>query len=419
MSAASELSPPSQRFLAGSAAALAVILFWAILTIWVPDHWSFGVIEASVLALGAVWAVFFTLRPYSLSGSLILIPLAGTEAVGLAQLMTGHTVNRWETWNAVLKWSVYLTAFFLASQICSAVIVRRSFRRALLYFGFGISVVAVLTFFTSSGSIFWLFQTGYDEGALGPFVSRDHYAAFIELILPIALFEAMSDRRKALSGAVMAGAMVASVIAGASRAGSILVVLESAAVLLLASRRGIASARRVSGVFASLLVVCTLVFTTVVGWTHLWERFQDPDPYRGRRELLISTVAMARARPGTGFGLGNFENAYPGYAIFDTGDVVDHAHNDWAEWAAEGGLPFLACMLVIATWSALRARQYTWGLGVVTVFLHSLVDYPMQKPALALWVFVLLGAMSVRKESKRSFEVTLDARTYKRSGQST
>jgi hypothetical protein len=32
---------------------------------------------------------------------------------------------------------------------------------------------------------------------------------------------------------------------------------------------------------------------------------------------------------------------------------------------------------------------------------------------------VLLGAMSVRKESKRSFEVTLDARTYKRSGQST
>jgi O-antigen ligase len=213
--------------------------------------------------------------------------------------------------------------------------------------------------------------------------------------------------------------MVASVIAGASRAGSILVVLESAAVLLLASRRGIASARRVSGVFASLLVVCTLVFTTVVGWTHLWERFQDPDPYRGRRELLISTVAMARARPGTGFGLGNFENAYPGYAIFDTGDVVDHAHNDWAEWAAEGGLPFLACMLVIATWSALRARQYTWGLGVVTVFLHSLVDYPMQKPALALWVFVLLGAMSVRKESKRSFEVTLDARTYKRSGQST
>ena len=226
-----------------------------------------------MLGLAAAWAVLFTLRPYSLGFGPVLIPLAGTVAIGLVQLMTGHTVNRWETWNAVLKWSVYLTAFFLASQICSPAVIRRAFRRALLYFGFGISVVALLTFFTSSGKIFWLFPSEFEEGALGPFVSRDHYAAFIELILPIALFDAMSDRRTTLSGAVMAGAMVASVIAGASRAGSILVVLESAAVLLVASRRGIASARRVSGVFASLLVVCILVFTAVVGWTQLWERF--------------------------------------------------------------------------------------------------------------------------------------------------
>jgi len=412
MSAASKLPPPSQWFLAGSAAALAAILFWAILTIWVPDHWMFGLAEAGVLGLAAAWAIHFALRPYCLGVGPVLIPLAGTVVIGLVQLMTGHTVNRWETWNAVLKWSVYLAVFFLASQICSPAIVRRAFRRALLYFGFGLSVVAVLTFFTSAGMIFWLFPTEYEEAVLGPFVSHDHYAAFIELILPIALFEAMSDRRKTLSGAVMAGAMVASVFAGASRAGSILVVLESAAVLMLASRRGFASARRVSAVFASLLVVCILVFTAVVGWTQLWERFQDPDPYRGRRELLISALAMARARPWTGFGLGNFENAYPGYAILDIGDVVDHAHNDWAEWAAEGGLPFFACILAIAIWSAFEAPQCVWGLGVVSVFLHSLVDYPMQKPALALWVFVLLGAMSVRKESKRSFETTLGAKAY-------
>jgi O-antigen ligase len=393
MSVVSKLPPPPQRFLAGSAIALAALLFWAILTIWVPEHWTFGFAEAGVLALGVTWAIRITLRPYSLGGGPVLIPLAGTVVIGLVQLMTAHTVNRWETWNAVLKWSVYSAAFFLALQICSSETISRPFRHALLYFGFGLSVVAVLQFFTSQGKVFWLFESEYKEGFLGPFVNRDHYAAFIELILPIAVFEAMADRRKTLLGAAMAGAMVASVIAGASRAGSILVILESATVILLMSRRGRASARRVSGVFASILVVCILVFTAVVGWTRLWERFQDRDPYRERREWLISAVAMARARPWTGFGLGNFENAYPGYAIFDRGEVVDHAHNDWAEWAAEGGVPFFACMLAVAIWSAFEARQCPWGLGAVSVFLHSLVDFPMQKPALALWVFVLLGAM--------------------------
>jgi O-antigen ligase len=375
-----------------SAVALAVILFWVVLTMWLPEHWWFGFAEAAVLALGAVWGIWLTLRPYSLRGSPVLIPLAGTALIGLVQLTTATTVNRWETWNAVLRWSVYLTVFFLALQIGASPDIWRPLRLALLYFGFGISAIAILQFFTSPDKIFWLFEYDYLDGALGPFVNRDHYAAFIELILPMALFEALSDRGKMLLGAVMASTMVASVIAGASRAGSILVILESAAVLLLASRRGVQSARRVGGTFVALLVVCSVAFTAVVGWTHLVQRFQDPNPYRDRREMLISALNMARAKPWWGFGLGTFQTAYPRYALLDTGDVVNHAHNDWAEWAAEGGLPFLACLLAVACVSAPRLVHSLWALGVLVVWLHSFVDFPMQKPALAMWVFVLLGA---------------------------
>lgn len=391
MSAVSKVPPPSQPFIGGTAVTLAIILSWVILTTWLPDHWSFGFAEAGVLALGTAWAGRLALRPYRLRGSPVLVPLAGTVVVGLVQLMTAHTANRWETWNDMLRWSVYLTAFCLASQIGASPIIF-PFRRTLLYFGFALSAVAVLQFFTSPGKIFWLFEYEYGEGAFGPFLNRDHYAAFIELILPLALFEALSDRRKMLSGAVMAGTMVASVIAGASRAGSALVILESAAVLLLASRRSVRSARRVSGLFATLLIACSLAFTAVVGWTNLWERFKDPDPYRGRREMLNSALAMARAKVWTGFGLGNFESAYPRFALFDDGTVVNHAHNDWAEWAAEGGLPFLGCLLAVAFWSTPRLLHSLWGLGVLAVWLHGLVDFPMHELALALWIFVLLGA---------------------------
>src|ERR1022692_4701250 len=161
--------------------------------------------------------------------------------------------------------------------------------------------------------------------------------------------------------------------------------------------RNVASARRLIGMFAVLGVVCSLAFTAVVGWTRLWERFQDPDPYRGRREMLTSAVAMVRAKPWTGFGLGSFETVYPGFAVFDEGSVVDHAHNDWAEWASEGGLPLLACVLAIAVWGTPRLVQSLWGLGVLAVWLHALVDFPMQTPALALWVFVLLGGACAQR----------------------
>jgi O-antigen ligase len=375
---------------------LAAILFWTVLASWVPEHWWFGLAEVGVLGLGLMWGSWLMVRPFALQVSPVLIPLAGTVVIGLIQLMTGHTANRWETWQAVLRWAVYSTAFFLASQIGASEDVLRPFRRSLLYFGFGLSAVAVMQYFTSPDRIFWWFEYEYTEGAMGPFLNRDHYAAFVELILPIALFEALADRRKMLLGAVMAGTMVASVIAGASRAGSALVILESVAVLLIAWGRGVKSARKLTGTFAALVLVCSLAFAAVVGWTVLWQRFQDSDPYRGRREMLMSAVAMTRAKPWTGFGLGTFETVYPGYALFDTGDVVNHAHNDWAEWASEGGLPFLACLLAVAVWSVPRLLRSYWGLGLLAVWLHALVDFPMQKPALVLWVFVLLGAVSAK-----------------------
>ena len=40
-----------------------------------------------------------------------------------------------------------------------------------------------------------------------------------------------------------------------------------------------------------------------------------------------------------------------------------------------------------------RAWRCVWGLGIAAVFMHCLVDYPMQqRPALAGWFFALMGA---------------------------
>jgi O-antigen ligase len=393
------LLPPPHIFIAGSAVALAGILFVSILTIWVAQRWSIRFFEAAIFALATAWSVRMIFFPFSLQRSLVLALLAGAPLIGLLQLVTGSTVNRWETWNAVLKWTAYLVSAFLVLQICSTSRIRELFLRSLLYFGAALSVVSVLQLFTSRGKLFWLFESGYTESVLGPFINPDHYAAFIELLLPLALFNAFAREEVVLSYTGIAAGMFASVIAGASRAGSVLVILESATILLLMSRRRTSSARKPSTVLISFLVLA-LVFTAVVGWTHLWQRFQDPDPYLGRREMLFSTMAMIRDKPLNGFGLGNFANVYPAYAYFDTGSIVTHAHNDWAEWAAEGGLPFFALVLTAVIGTVPYAIRSPWGLGIIFVFLHSLVDFPMQQAPLALWVFVLLGAVLVRQKAR-------------------
>jgi O-antigen ligase len=349
------------RFAAGSAVALAAVLFASILTMWVTERWSVSLLEAGVLALAAVWSGLMVFRPDQVRGSFALVPLAGAVSIGVVQLMTGHTVNRWATWNAVLLWTVYLAAFFVALQVCSTPNLLVTFRRALLYFAFGLSVVSVLQFFTSPGKVYWLFQSGYRSKVLGPFVSPDQYAAFMELVFPIALFEALTDRRRTLLNTAITGTMFASVVAGASRAGSALLVLEGFAVLLLATVHG-PGIRKLRPAFLSLLLF-TLAFGSVVGWAKLWQRFQDPDPYKGRREMLESSIAMAREKPWTGFGLGSFEDVYRAYALFDAGTTVHHAHNDWAEWAAEGGMPFAALLLLLAMWSVPQAVRSIWASG--------------------------------------------------------
>jgi O-antigen polymerase len=261
-----------------------------------------------------------------------------------------------------------------------------------------IGVIATLQVFTSGGKVLWLFETGYRDRVLGPFESPNQYAAFVELLLPLAMAEALRDKPKRLLFLGGTAIMFASVVASASRAGVLLVTIELVLFVCLAHRRRMLPGRsmlRATAMLATLVVA----FTAVVGWGSIRQRFRLADPYNIRRELLTSSIDMARTRPWTGFGLGNWATVYPAHAVIDTGAVANHAHNDWAEWAGEGGLPFLALLLSVAVWSAWKTWQIPGAMGIPCVFLHCLVDYPMQEPALSTLVFVLLGGLAATRLS--------------------
>jgi O-antigen ligase len=240
----------------------------------------------------------------------------------------------------------------------------------MVWFAFAIAVVAIFQKF--------LLTTPGD--GMGPILYRNHYAVFIEVVLPIALYRS----RDSLLYAGMAAAMFASVVASGSRAGTVLVTAEVILIPLLL---------RAYSLRAGILVAA---FTSVVGWGVVWNRFWLPDPVGIRRDLIASTLQMIAAHPWFGIGLGTWPVVYRQYALVDIGAFANQAHCDWLQWTSEGGILFGIMMVTLFVWCLRPAFRSIWGIGVVAVFLHAVVDYPFSRPALGSWAMVLLAMIAER-----------------------
>ncbi len=370
---------------------LAAILGFGILTLWVPARWALSVFQIALFALAAVRIVQRKSFTLPLAGWMI----AGAAAWGALQAAAGWSVDRVTTLDATLTWVTNLVAFALAADLYRNRDQRERFLRAALIFGGGLAVISIFTFLTSpAGKAFWIFDSDSESRTLGPFVYQNQYASFVETVLPLAIVGIIRDRRRWALYAMAIATLFGSVVTGGSRTGTILCLAEILIIPAIAFWRGMISGNMlVLVVFVSLAAVAVL--TGVVGSEPLWKRLQEPHPYQLRRDLALSSIAMVRDRPLAGFGLGTWPEAFPGYARFDDGTFVNQAHNDWLQWADEGGLPFLALMLAIAGWSVRPAVRTLWGVGLISVWLHALVDYPMQqRPGLAAFFFALLGTLA-------------------------
>jgi O-antigen ligase len=322
------------------------------------------------------------------------IPLAAIAASGFVQLAFGATVDGYATLDASLRMAAFAATFVASAALFSTAQLVDDLLAALSRFGFVIAILGVLAYYTSPGKILWIFPSPYPD-TWGFFLSRNNFAQFLELALPPALWRA---RFGTTSGILIAAVILAGGIASASRAGAILLLLETLVCMILLRRvssdvyRGYMS-RRSLWTFAAT----SLTFAAIAGASQLWSRLHAPDPFEYRREFAHSTLAMIAERPWRGFGLGTFAVVYPAFAEFDPGAAVAHAHNDWLEWSAEGGVPFAATWFLLAIALLRPAVRSVWGIGLVAVLLHALVDFPFARFGIGVWFFMLAGASSVKR----------------------
>ena len=109
--------------------------------------------------------------------------------------------------------------------------------------------------------------------------------------------------------------------------------------------------------------------------------------------------------PVFGTGPGSFYVAFPRYRPAGVAGFHDHAHNDYAQFAAESGLlgialigAFVAVSLAAALFAQWRRRDplmrglsFASVMGVTALLIHSAFDFNLQIPANAVLFVVLLA----------------------------
>jgi hypothetical protein len=90
---------------------LVLALFLATLTLWVPSYWPVAAFEIAVFVIAGV-AIVLARQPAAGAG-FPLIVLSSIVLWGCLQLLTGSSINRFETERATLQWMTWAAVYYL------------------------------------------------------------------------------------------------------------------------------------------------------------------------------------------------------------------------------------------------------------------------------------------------------------------
>jgi O-antigen ligase len=349
---------------------------------------------------------------------------------------------------ALVKFLAYLSAFLLAAHLFDSQKRRSTLLRTLILLGCFEAVYGIVQYLTGWQKIFTYTKQFDLQEATGTYINRSHFAGLLELTIPFVLaalfysFEIWSGGQQVetnRNAAVRRGSsgfqllfyvfvlliMVMGVLFSRSRMG-ILATLFSILFMFLAALVRLRVGRRawMAGVF--LFLFCVLAYAIWIGLGPVLARFEPVSEsayplMEGRISIWENALHLVRDYPLTGAGLGTFGLAFRHYQTGLVNFYVDHAHNDYLEFACDSGLLgaallflpilYLLVRMIISFLDDPRRYRPAVTLGCIgstlALLIHSATDFNLQIPANALIFAVMLGigykaACVERAEEKRS-----------------
>ncbi len=309
--------------------------------------------------------------------------------------------------------------------------------------GFLVAVQALVQRLTWNGKVLW-FRKIPPSSPFGPFVNHNHFAGYVEMIIPVAISLALSlvethiHRRPELppaAGRASIDAFLDRQRDGGGHLGKAVLSLFAAVMLVVTlffslSWGGIISTA-VSGLVFFLLVgqrlvrrslawaVAAAIPPLVLGLV-LWIGADEVKSQLGpvgtaskegsfgmRVMIWDSLVRNLGPYVWLGAGLGTFEVSFAPVSPPGSTGHWDRAHNDYLQILWEGGL--VGLLLVLAAvftfvkrywWAALRSRGHPLDLfrvglavSLLSIALHSVVDFNLQIGANGFLCALLAGIL--------------------------
>lgn len=295
----------------------------------------------------------------------------------------------------------------------------------LVFLGMALSVYAVYQLAANTPYVWHLLQPEikpeqYMRRGSGTYICPNHFAGFIEMLIPVALAFMFKGRfhhtTKVFLGyaaLMMLAGIVVSVSRGGWLAGGLALLILF--VFLLRYR----DTRLPALAFLTLLMIAVIfVLKQAYQPQHRWNQFfrESGSVYDIRFYLWEPAVRIWQDNFWWGAGPGHFNDRFPLYRPEIVQASPGWAHNDYlnalADWGLVGALLIAAAWLLFywgafKTWRFVRrtndisskpsnrgALVLGGGIGLSAILFHSIVDFNMHIPANAILVVTLMALVS-------------------------
>ncbi len=337
------------------------------------------------------------------------------------------SINQKATLMEFFRITAYAAFYVLTIQLLSEKKVLKKTVALTVIFMALLSFLGIMQHILSNNRIFWVRELTWGGTPFGPYVNRNHYAGLMGMMFPVVLclflaykpkfiYRSLRDNMSAifdqqgtniyillgLSAILIATSMFLSV----SRGGIISLSFSMIFIGIIITRR-----QKKTGILILLILILILYSVGWFGWNPIFERFDSIRDAHGdisgmRLQLWRDSINIIRDFPLTGTGFGTFINIYPKYRTLIDDRIAAHAHNDYLELLADGGIIavllsgwFLSAVIYRSYRAASHNRRDTYSQylfigslgGMVYILIHSFVDFNLHIGANGLYFFFLAG----------------------------
>ncbi len=414
--------------------------------------WAMAIFELLIIVLVVLWLIKSLIeKRFDLKIPTTFWPLAAFLVYGFIQSVA---VNKADGQISSLSYdteatgnAVFVLFFLIVSHLIAANFFATEKRlqtliKFLVAFGFTLSLLGLIQYFTKESIFFWSNpEWAKGKHLNGPFVNYNHFAGYLELIipLPIALTLTGAVKQTRMLYSFAAVVMAIAVIFTASRGG----IISLSVGILFTAVAGFNYARvnrswteelsdskapqsffswRLFRNLAAVVIMLGAIIGGVIwlGSDPVVERLSDnnvvssdenaPTFDQSRGWIWRNSLTVFRANPVFGTGIGTFETAFPkyseGYQAAPDGAswVFPQSHNDYLQVLADTGLVggVLALWFIVTVGFAIKRGigmkdPFRAGLAIgcggaiLSLLTHSVFDFNLQLPSTSLLFLILTG----------------------------